>query len=458
MLFNSYSFIFVFFPVFLAAFFLFPNRRFRLSLIVFSSMIFYGLSGVQHAVVLGVEILWVYMLTHSTAIIGNRLRLTVCVVPVFAGLIYYKYTTFIVAEVLMLNDADSGEAFEMFANTLLPAGISFFTFQLAAFAFDRFRGNVERAPSLFAFAAYISFFPQLIAGPIVRYHEIRDALAEIGNCRWEPSRLSNGIALICFGLAFKVLFADTLSYAMLPFVDRPEALSSLSAAYVVLGYSFQIYFDFYGYSLVAIGLGLIFGFNFPDNFNRPYEAMNIRDFWRRWHITLSYWIRDYLYLAIGGNRNYVRNILIVFLVCGLWHGAGWTFIVWGLYHGVLVVIYHWTSSFWNRLPSLLQRGLTFTLVSLGWSLFLYDFDGAYGLIASLFGFGPDGAAIPDVEMWIYLILSAAVCFGVRAEAWAAAMSQTSTRLSFLVSFGFAILMILVVLFLDRSQGFIYFRF
>ena len=269
MLFNSYAFIFIFLPFVMACFFLVRNRQFRLLLIVVSSMIFYGLAGVEHAVVLVVEILWVYALAYSAAIVGNRLRLAVCVSPVFLGLIYYKYATFIVADVLMLNSAQNGEVFEMFANTVLPAGISFFTFQLTAFAFDRFRGKVDRPPSLFAFAAYISFFPQLIAGPIVRYHEIREALVDIGNIRWEASRLSKGVALICFGLAFKVLFADTLSYAMQPLIGAPGALSSLGALYVVLGYSFEIYFDFYGYSLVAIGLGLIFGFKFPCNETLP---------------------------------------------------------------------------------------------------------------------------------------------------------------------------------------------
>ena len=431
----------------------------RLGLIVMSSFAFYGAAGVQDAVVLGIEIIWVYALTCAPAIVGNRVRLTACVVPVFAGLVYYKYAGFLVADVLMLSSADAPEAFDMFSDAVLPAGISFFTFQLAAFAFDRFRGNVERPPSLFAFAAYISFFPQLIAGPIIRYHEISAALANIGDCRWDQARISKAIALICFGLALKVLFADTLANAMAPIIETPSALSSISALYVVLGYSFQIYFDFYGYSLVAIGLGLIFGFNFPANFKRPYEALNIRDFWRCWHITLSYWIRDYLYVAIGGNRHYVRNILIVFLVCGLWHGAGWSFIIWGLYHGILVVAYHWTSPAWDKMPAFLQRALTFTLVSLGWSLFLYDFNGAQDLMTSLIGAGTTQShAFPNAEMWIYLALSCAACFLVRAEDWAKAAGHTSKKWSLPVTIGFASLLVIVILFLDRSQGFIYFRF
>ncbi len=257
MLFNSYSFLFLFLPLVVTIFFLIPVRRVRLGLIVISSFVFYGASGLQHAVVLGIEIVWVYAITCGSAIVGNRLRLAVCVIPVFGGLIYYKYAAFIIADVLMLNSTNAPEAFDMFSGAVLPAGISFFTFQLAAFAFDRFRGKVDRPPSLFAFAAYISFFPQLIAGPIVRYHEIHYALANIGNCRWDQIRISKAIALICFGLALKVLFADTLANAMAPITDTPEALSSLSAAYIVFGYSFQIYFDFYGYSLVAIGWAVV---------------------------------------------------------------------------------------------------------------------------------------------------------------------------------------------------------
>jgi alginate O-acetyltransferase complex protein AlgI len=400
----------------------------------------------------------VYWITYSPAFVRNPLRLFLCIAPVLLALIHYKYVTFIVADVLLLKPNDTEEVFDFFANAVLPAGISFFTFQLSSFAIDRYRGQVQEAPTLMIFAAYISFFPQLIAGPIVRYHEIKESLGNIGACRWDVARLSKGISLICFGLGLKVLLADTLSSAMTQFVATPDSLSPVSAIYVIFSYSFQIYFDFYGYSLIAIGLGTIFGFTFPSNFARPYEALNIRDFWRRWHMTLSYWIRDYVYVPIGGNQHYIRNILIVFLLCGLWHGAGWTFLAWGLYHGLLVVGYHWTAAWWDRMPALAQRGFTFILVSMGWSLFLFDFYGAFDLMRSLVGFSTAEIPPPSPEMWLYLVVSAITCFVVRPENWSSVVSREGTKVSLLVTVAFAGLMVLVIVFLDRTQGFIYFRF
>ncbi|MBO6949696.1 MAG: MBOAT family protein [Rhodospirillales bacterium] len=456
MLFNSYLFLFAFLPVVAAAFFVVRHRTCRLWLIICASFLFYGMSGVQHATVLGLEVVWVYLIARSPRAVGDPIRLTLSLVPIFLALFYYKYIGFFIADVLMIKETDTAEAFSLFSDVVLPAGISFFTFQLAAFAIDRYRGDVDEPPSFSGFAAYISFFPQLIAGPIVRYNEIRDALADIGSCSWDRERLSRAVGYISFGLALKVLLADTLSDASAHYVAQPGELAPLSALYLVFSYSFQIYFDFYGYSLIAIGLGLIFGFRFPDNFMRPYESLNIRDFWRRWHITLSYWIRDYLYRPLGGNQSYMRNILIVFAVCGLWHGAGWTFIVWGLYHGVLVIMYHACRRLWDRMPVLLQQGLTFTLVSFGWVLFIFDFDGTLQFARALLG-GADEvtAPLPTLEMWLYLGISAAVCFFPRLEKIAENVSGASPWLK---TAGYASLLVLAILFLDRSQGFIYFRF
>ena len=178
------------------------------------------------------------------------------------------------------------------------------------------------------------------------------------------------------GLAAKVLIADTLAHYLAPFVGLPATLATSTSLFVLFGYSFQIYFDFYGYSLIAIGLGRLFGFHLPDNFLRPYESLNPKDFWRRWHVSLSYWIRDYLYLPMGGNRRYHLNIAIVFTLVGLWHGARWNFVVWGLYHAGLVVVYALVARYWDRLPGLPQIALNFLLVSFGWVLFLFDFEGA----------------------------------------------------------------------------------
>jgi alginate O-acetyltransferase complex protein AlgI len=457
MLFNSYSFLFIFLPVVVIAFFAIPNRTFRLSLIVIASVLFYGMSGLQHAIVLSVEIAWVFFVTRGD-VARNKIRLLLALVPVFAGLTYYKYTTFLLADILMIEQTGTGEYFNLFSGTVLPAGISFFTFQLAAYAIDRYRNSIDQPPDILAFTAYISFFPQLIAGPILRFADIRDALAEIGTYRWARANMSRAVAYICLGLMLKVLVADTLFHAMTVYTDDPRNMGVAGAIYVLLGYSFQIYFDFFGYSLVAIGLGMLFGFDFPANFRKPYESLNIRDFWRRWHITLSYWIRDYLYLPLGGSSAYVRNILIVFLVCGLWHGAGWTFIVWGLYHGILIIGYHYTAPAWDRMPAFLQKCLTFLLVSLGWVLFLFDFDGALGMFQSLFGLGGGTMAPPSLEMWAYVAVAGLVCFQLDIEKLAVLAGNASTRYAHATTTAYAALFILIVLFLDRTQGFIYFRF
>lgn len=457
MLFNSYSFIFAFLPLVVVCFFAIPHRRFRLALIVVSSFIFYGIAGIQHAIVFAAEIVWVFALTHNRRIRANKPLLTATVVPLIAALVYYKYATFLLSDVLNLPRSDT-EIFHLFSQVVLPAGISFFTFQLAAYAVDRYRGAIEEPPTFAEFAAYISFFPQLIAGPIVRYHQIRDGLMGVGSCTWVPRRIAEAIAYICLGLGAKVLVADSLFHAMSPYVDAPEAMGALGAVYVLFAYSFQIYFDFYGYSLIAIGLGLLFGFHFPANFLRPYESLNIRDFWRRWHTTLSYWIRDYLYFPLGGNDRYIRNILIVFLVCGLWHGAGWSFIVWGLYHGLLVIAYHLTAPAWDRMPAILQRTTTFLLVSFGWLLFLFDFQGAFAMLTSMVGAGTATVDAPSTLQWTVLIAAFLVCFGLNFEKLAARAGDPETPHAWATTAVYALLFVAVILFLDGAQGFIYFRF
>lgn len=457
MIFNQFAFLFIFLPTALIAFNAPRCESARPYVLIAASFIFYGYSGIEHAIVLACGVLWIYGVSCPANAVGSRVRLVIAVAPPLLALFYYKYLGFFIREVIGIDAGSSSETFDLFANILLPAGISFFTFQLVSFAVDRYRGDIGKAPSLRDFALYISFFPQLVAGPILRFRQVADALAGLQTFRLPMARTSTAIAYVCLGLAAKVLIADTLNNYQAPLVAEPGAISSLGGLYVVFAYSFQIYFDFYGYSLIAIGLGTLFGFDFPKNFDRPYAALNPREFWRRWHMTLSYWIRDYLYMPLGGNRSYVRNILIVFAVCGLWHGAGWTFIVWGLYHGALVVAYHVAAPAWDRVPRLVQRAATFTLVSIGWILFLFDFRGVRDFALSLAGLNPATAADPSLEMWIGLLVAALVCFRVDFEAIAENLSASPAR-SALRTTGFAFLFVATLMFLDRSQTFIYFRF
>lgn len=455
MIFNEFIFI-PFLTGLLAAFTLLrgPGRRW---LLIAASFLFYGLSGLEHLAVLLASIVWVWVLSRSPALSRRPAVLALAVAGPMAALVWYKYAGFLWGTIVP-GHSGSSETFSLFSDVLLPAGISFFTFQLAAFAIDRYRGNVPDMPSLSEFTLYISFFPQLVAGPILRFDQVRDALAAVGRFRLVRADLSDALGYIAIGFVWKVLIADGLANALTPLVDAPESLPLSGALYVVLAYSFQIYFDFYGYSLIAIGLGRLFGFHLPTNFARPYSSTDPRAFWRRWHITLSWWIRDYLYLPLGGNRHYVRNIIIVFAVAGLWHGAGWTFVAWGLWHALLVAGYHVSAPAWDRMPSLARKAMTFALVSLGWLLFLFDWNELAGFAAGILAPASEGGALtPGLAKWGWVALAAMACWGVRPERLAVARPRsTAVRLAWNVGMGTALAA--SVLFLDRSQTFIYFRF
>ena len=456
MIFNQFSFAFLFLPLVLAVFYFPGATRFRIHALVAASFLFYGISGLQHAAMLLGAIVWVHVLTRSPVTRGNRIRLIAAITPPLLALIYCKYTGFLLSPFAAMAE-NSTQAFSFFRDILLPAGISFYTFHLLSFAIDRYRGDVSAPPSLGRFALYITFFPQLVAGPIVRYRQVADYLEHLSTFRLSIDDAARSIAYVCIGLAAKVLLADTLDAQQATYVADPGGLSTLTGLYVVLAYSFQIYFDFFGYSLIAIGLGLLFGIRLPVNFDRPYEARNPREFWRRWHMTLSFWIRDYLYIPLGGNRRYVRNILIVFAVCGLWHGAGWTFLVWGLFHGVLVVGYHVYADGWNRLPMLVQQAATFVLVSLGWTLFLFDFAELQQVLASLAGTASVRHADPDPGMWAMLAVAALACFAFPYERWTEGLGSGRAA-ALLRTAGCAAMLVAALLFFDRTGDFIYFRF
>ena len=453
MIFNSLPFLFLFLPIILLAFFGCKSERFRLWLLLAGSLLFYAVSGLEHAAVLIAGIVWTYVIAASDAIRGSWVRLGLAIAGPLLALFHYKYFGFVMETLTGGPDGDA--AFSLFESVILPAGISFFTFQLVAYAIDRFRGDIETPPAFARFALYVSFFPQLVAGPILRFHQVREPISRLSTFTLNRHAAMQAIAYIVAGLSLKVLLADTLGNYNAAWIDRPESLTVSTAVFVLLSYSFQIYYDFFGYSLIAIGLGKLFGFDFPDNFLRPYQSLNIKDFWRRWHITLSFWIRDYLYLPLGGNRHYARNIIIVFAICGLWHGAGFPFIVWGLYHGGLVALYNVTARFWDAMPSLLQVSLTFLLVSLGWTLFVFDFQDTVTFFNSLAGFGSGLAPAPDIEHWAVLALAAFVCFVPGLETALARAGSHATWRDAVIYAGFAVA---VLLFLNRSHTFIYFRF
>lgn len=457
MIFNQFEFLLLYLPTVLALFYIPAFRGMRPEILLVASLVFYAVSGLEHLVVLLLGIIWVYGATFSDRIIGSKWWLFLAAIPPVMALVYYKYASFLVRDVLALEPKIADETFNLFANVVLPAGISFFTFELVSYAIDRYRGEVRSAASFRSLALFISFFPHLVAGPILRFRQVADTIANLRSFRIEHSGVVTATGYIVFGLAAKVLLADTLGSHVKPLAAHPADLDTLSCVYLVFAYSFQIYFDFYGYSLIAIGLGKLFGFEFPDNFRRPYEALNPKEFWRRWHITLSAWLRDYLYIPLGGNVQYRRNILIVFAICGLWHGAGWTFVFWGVYHALLVIGYSYVGNGWDRMPSVFQVLLTFCLVSAGWTLFLFDFANAVTFGKSLLGFGAGSIPSPSAEMWLTLAAAAVVARFMNFEKLVQPQYRFGIR-TVAFSGGLAALLISALLFVDRSEGFIYFRF
>jgi alginate O-acetyltransferase complex protein AlgI len=305
-----------------------------------------------------------------------------------ALLFHYKYTRFLwgaVTQILAPLDIKMSHA----PSIALPIGISFFTFQALSYIADVYTGHVAPARRIVDFGMYHSLFPQLIAGPIVRYVEIEEAVYQR---RSSLDGAASGVLRFCIGLGKKIILADNLGAVADPIFALPHNELSGPVAWLgLLCYTLQIYFDFSGYSDMAIGLGKILGFEFPENFNLPYRSRSITEFWRRWHMTLSRWFRDYVYVPLGGNREgpwrTYRNLCAVFLLCGLWHGAGYTFAVWGLYHGALLVIeriYRDHIGFLPRGPT--SWAVSFLLVMLGWVFFRSpDVPAALQYFAALLG-------------------------------------------------------------------------
>jgi alginate O-acetyltransferase complex protein AlgI len=458
MTFNQLEFLFIFLPLAVGGFFMPGLARFRPWWLVGVSLVFYGLSGWDHAAVLCAGLFWVHLITRFDAVVGNRALAVLASIGPLLALAYYKYSKFLVHDVLGLMGGKGRSTFSLFDDVILPAGISFFTFQLVAYAIDRYRGKIKQHVGLVPLAVYITFFPQLVAGPIVRYMQVNEAINGLRTFRPNSAAIAEGVAFAVFGLALKVLVADGLARYVDVLSLNPAALGPVAAYYLVFAFSMQIYFDFYGYSLMAIGLGRFFGFTLPDNFLRPYEALNPKDFWRRWHVSLSYWIRDYLYLPLGGNKRYLRNILIVFALCGLWHGSGFNFVLWGLFHAILVIGYRWSAPIWDSMPRIVQIALTFFLVSFGWVFFLFKLNDMATFGLNLLGLSSVAVVTPvTAEMWSYLAGATVVCYFLNPEK-VTALLRRGTRESVLLGAVLGVVFFSAILFLDRSQNFIYFRF
>jgi D-alanyl-lipoteichoic acid acyltransferase DltB (MBOAT superfamily) len=389
MVFSSTSFLFLFLPIFMAVYFLAPSLRAKNLATLFFSLTFYGWGEPWFVLVLLASIAFN---TVAALRIDERTgsartsALAFCITVNLSLLAVFKYAGFVVGNLNVI--LDSFGFIVPVPKIALPLGISFFTFHCLSYLIDVYRGRFAANRDPVEVALYISLFPQLVAGPIVRYKTVA---RQLRSRRHTLGRASIGVRIFIIGLAQKVLIADQVAQIVDAVFDHTKLPSMAEAWLGLLAYTLQIYFDFAGYSNMAIGLGLVLGFTFPRNFRLPYAAQSITEFWRRWHISLSSWLRDYLYIPLGGSRNGAlrtyRNLATVFVLCGLWHGASWTFVLWGVWQGASLVIERVElGRLLLYLPPLGRCAYTLLIVMFGWVLFrANDLKAAGRMYGSLFG-------------------------------------------------------------------------
>ncbi len=367
MVFSSLVFLFVFLPAVLGLYYLLPGIIAKNTLLILASVLFYAYGEPIYVLLMlfstGVNYCFGRWLTHPSEK-RRKLVLLSSVVVNLGMLGVFKYAGMFVD--LVNNITGLGIASP---NIELPIGISFFTFQALSYVIDVYRREVQAQKNYFHILLYISLFPQLIAGPIVKYHDIQE---QIANRTLDMGKVATGMRRFILGLSKKVLISNTMAFAVDGLFDSQWDKMPMWAGWLVaIAYMLQIYFDFSGYSDMAIGLGQMFGFRFLENFNYPYKATTVQDFWRRWHISLSTWFREYLYIPLGGNRKgKVRtclNKLFVFFCTGLWHGASWTFVLWGLWHGFFLLLEQWIPM--KKLPKWITYITTMLVVCIGFVFF-----------------------------------------------------------------------------------------
>lgn len=394
LLFNSYGFIFLFLPVTLIGFFVLAHFRcLRLATVwlTLASLFFYGYWNASYVILLLVSVIGNFLIgiylnrkepggLKAKGILWLGITFNLCILG------YYKYAGFFVQTVGQFFDSGLPTL-----NILLPLGISFYSFTQIAYLVDVYRSSPRSFNyDVISYTLFVVFFPQLIAGPILRHDELIPALSKAKHFIFSQKNMAIGGITFILGLAKKLLIADTLSPWVAQVFGDVSSVSFIEAWIGVLGYTFQLYFDFSGYSDMAIGLGLMFNLPLPINFNSPYKAVSVSDFWRRWHITLSHFLRDYLYIPLGGSRygNVRRytNLIITMLLGGLWHGAGWTFVIWGGLHGMFLVVNHAWRKINIALPVLVSWGMTFGSVMVSWVFFrAVTFGDAFELLGLMAG-------------------------------------------------------------------------
>lgn len=379
MLFNSYAFLLFFLPITWCVYFIcnhFRSYRLAQAALIAASFVFYGYEDYHLCFVLLGTILVNYLLHYlflekAGDGIGRKVLLWTGIFLNFGLLFYFKYFNFFLENLNRFTGSDL-----ILKNIVMPLGISFFTFQQVSFVVDSYKRETERVRFL-DYALFVSFFPQLVAGPIVLHKEMIPQFWDREKRKLQYDNLISGLEYLILGFAKKVLVADSFARICDAGYAELAGLNSVSAILTMLSFTLEIYFDFSGYCDMAIGLGRLFNIEIPVNFNSPYKAVTIADFWKRWHITLTRFLTTYLYIPLGGNRKgkirtYV-NVMIVFTLSGLWHGADWTFVLWGILHGFMMVLYRSQKATWDRLPKTFLWLITFLFVNAAWVFFRADY-------------------------------------------------------------------------------------
>lgn len=415
MIFSSVFFLFVFFPIALLLYFIVPWKL-KNFVLLFVSLIFYAWGEPVYVFLMLFSIVFNYisaleMEHYRLKNSGRWLRFCFWfTVAVNLGILgFFKYYGFLLDNINALLPFDIP-----YRELALPIGISFYTFQILSYIIDVYKGVVPVQRNIISFGAYVTMFPQLIAGPIVRYSDINEQL-EKRRLTWY--KFGAGVAWFIRGLGKKVLLANNIGITFDAIAAIPADERSMLTAWIgALAYTMQIYFDFSGYSDMAIGLGKMLGFEFVRNFNYPYISKSITEFWRRWHISLGTWFREYVYIPLGGNRvpqlKHMRNILIVWLLTGFWHGAAWNFIFWGLYYGALLLLEKlFLGKYLEKLPDILRTVYSFVLVVIGWVLFsATSISGAFAYIGNMFGIGGGFADSTGVYYLTGNLILLIICF------------------------------------------------
>ncbi len=468
MLFSSLTFIFVFLPMLLLVYYL-AKDKYRNFILCLASLLFYAWGEPKYVLLMLLSIVVNYFLArlldkyrkHKGI---SRLLLILAILFDLSLLIVFKYADFMIKTVNGIMHSKLS-----LLNLALPIGISFYTFQILSYVVDVYREDVKVQKNIISLGTYIALFPQLIAGPIVRYSTIEEQLA---NRTITFKKFVQGVKRFIVGLGKKVIIANNMAMIADTIFNSAD-VTSYSYILILVGllaYTFQIYFDFSGYSDMAIGLGHMFGFEFLENFNYPYIAKSITDFWRRWHISLSTWFKDYVYIPLGGNRcNKIRwlfNLFIVWVLTGLWHGASWNFVLWGLYYFVILMIEKLFLHKWlDKLPTIIRLLYSFILINIGWLIFrVENIDTLMTIMHNLFTF-KQGNIISDIAHNYFLFnyipyFILAIIFSVPVIKWLDKVIKNKTFKTIVSDVSLLILLVICVMYLlnNSYNPFIYFRF